>query len=67
MILEKKSRLKYTLKIGSITIKESDKVRLLGITIDKALHLKKTYRNFMSHCPAQASCFKANQKILDVR
>ena len=32
--------MKYNLKIGSITIKESDEVELLGITIDKALNLK---------------------------
>ena len=41
MILGKKNRLKYSLKIGSITIKESDKVELLVITIDKALNVKK--------------------------
>ena len=40
MILGKKKRLKYSLKIGSITIKESDEVDLLGITIDKALNFK---------------------------
>ena len=62
MILGKKKRLKY-----SLTIKESDEVELLRITIDKALDFKKTYRKFMSHCPLQASCFKTNQKILDIR
>ena len=67
MILGKKKRLKYSLKIGSITIKESDEVDLIGITIDKALNVKKTYRKFMSHCPVQASCFKTNQKIPDIR
>ena len=51
LILGKKKRLKYSLKIGSITIKESDEVDLLGITIDKALNVKKTYRKLMSHCP----------------
>ena len=40
MILGKKKRLKYTLKFGSISIKESDEVELLGITINKALNLK---------------------------
>ena len=45
MILGKKSRLKYSLKIESITIKESDKVELLGITIDKALNVKKHIEN----------------------
>ena len=41
MILAKKKRLKYSLKFGSITIKESEEVELLGITIDKALNFKK--------------------------
>ena len=45
MILGKKKRLKYSLKIGSITIKESDEVELLGITIDKALNFKKHIEN----------------------
>ena len=45
MILGKKKRLKYSLKIKSITIKESDQVELLGITIDKALNLKKHIEN----------------------
>ena len=67
MIFGKKNLLKYGLKIGSITIKESDEVDLLGITIDKALNFKKTQRKFMSHCPVQASCFELNQKILDIR
>ena len=38
MILEKKNCLKYSLKIGSITVKEFDEVQLRGITIDKALN-----------------------------
>ena len=45
MILGKKKRLKYSLKIGSITIKESDEVELLEITIDKALNFKKHIKN----------------------
>ena len=45
MILEKKNLLKYSLKIGSITIKESDEVELLGITIDKALNFKNHIEN----------------------
>ena len=45
MILGKKKRLKYSLKIGSITIKESEEVELLGITIDKALNFKKHIEN----------------------
>ena len=42
MILEKKNYLKYSLKIGSRTDKESDEVELLGITIEKTLNLKNT-------------------------
>ena len=45
MILGKKNGLKYSLKIGSITIKESDEVELLGITIDKDLYFKKHIEN----------------------
>ena len=45
MILGKNKRLKYCLKIRSITIKESDEVELLGITIDKALNFKKHIEN----------------------
>ena len=45
MKLGKKNRFKYSLKIGSITIKESDEVELLRITIDKALNLKKLIEN----------------------
>ena len=45
MILGKKKRLKYSLNIRSITIKKSDEVELLGITIDKALNFKKHIKN----------------------
>ena len=45
MILGKKNRLKYSLKIGSITVKEASKVKLRGITIDKALNFKKHVEN----------------------
>ena len=45
MILGKKKRLKYSLNIRSITIKKSDEVELLGITIDKALNFKKNIEN----------------------
>ena len=51
MILGKKKRMKYSLKIGSITIKESNEVALLGITIDKALNFKKHIENLC--CTAQ--------------
>ena len=48
MILGRKNRLKYGLKIGSITVKEPDEVELLGITIDKALNFKKHIENFVA-------------------
>ena len=51
MILGKKKRLKYSLKIGSIFIKESDEVKLLGLTIDKALNFKKQVQNL--YCTAE--------------
>ena len=48
MILGKKNRLKDSLKIWSLTIKESDKVELLGITIDKALDFKRILRIYVA-------------------
>ena len=45
MIHGKKNLLKYSLKIGSITVKEPDEVELLGITIDKTLNFKKRIKN----------------------
>ena len=45
MILGKNNSLQYSLKIGSVTVKESDEVELLGITIDKALNFKKYTEN----------------------
>ena len=53
MILGKKNRLKYSLKIGSITIKESNEVELLGITADKALNFKKHFKNFCRTAPCK--------------
>ena len=46
---------KYSLKIGSITVKESDEVELLGITIDKALTFKKHIENL--YCTAQCKFY----------
>ena len=56
VILGKKNHLKYSQKIGSITVKESDEVELLGITIDKVLNFRK-HRKFMSPYPVQTSWF----------
>ena len=41
MILGKKNLSKYSLKFGSITVKESEEAELLGITVDNALNFKK--------------------------
>ena len=41
IILWEKNRLKYSLRTGAITIKDSDEVELLGTTIDKALNSEK--------------------------
>ena len=43
MILGKKKRLKDSLKIWSLTIKESDKVELLGITIENFKRILRIY------------------------
>ena len=40
IILGKNNRLEHRLKIGSITVKEPDVVKLFGKTIDKTLNLK---------------------------
>ena len=45
MIHGKKNLLKYSLKIGSITVKEPGEVELLGITIDKTFNFKKHIKN----------------------
>ena len=58
MRLGKKKRSNYSLKIGSITTKESDEVELLGITIDKALNFKKHIENL---------CRTAQYKLLPLR
>ena len=45
MIFGKKNCLKYSLKIGSVTIKEYDEVELLEISIDKTLNFKNHLEN----------------------
>ena len=60
MILQKKNRLKYSLKIGSITVKESEEVKLQGITIDKALNFKK---HIESLCPTAQYKLHALRRI----
>ena len=65
IILGKKNRLKYNLKIGSI--KESDEVELLEITINNVFNFRKHIENLCRTCPVQPSLFKTNQKIRDLR
>ena len=60
VILGKKNRLKYSLKIGSTTAKESDEVELLGITIDKALNFKRIIENL---CRTAQCKFHALRRI----
>ena len=70
MIFGKKNGLKYSMKIGFITFKESEEVELLGITIDKALNFRKHIKNSFrtaQYTTLLLSCFKTNQKILDIR
>ena len=64
MILEKKKRLKYSLKIGPITIKESDEVELLGMTIDKTLNFKKDIKNLCRTAQYKLHALRRIQKYL---
>ena len=64
MILGKKNRLKYSLKIGSITTKESNEVELLGITADKALNFKKHFENFCRTAPCKFHTLRRIRKYL---
>ena len=64
MILGKKKRLKYSLKIRSITIKESDEVELLGITIDKALNFKKHIENLCRTAQYKLHALRRTRKYL---
>ena len=58
MILKKLLRSKYCLTTGLIHVKESDRVELLGITIDKHLDFKKHIKNL---------CWNANYKLHALR
>ena len=64
MILGKNKRLKYCLKIRSITIKESDKVELLGITIDKVLNFKKHIENLCRNAQYKLYALRRIRKYL---
>ena len=54
MILRKSIRQKYCLTIGPINVKESDRVELLGIVIDKHFSFKKHIESL---------CQNANYKL----
>ena len=64
MILGNNKRLKYCLKIRSITIKESDEVELLGITIDKALNFKKHIENLCRNAQYKLHALRRIRKYL---
>ena len=65
LILGEKNCLKYSLKTGSITIKDSNDVELLGITIDKALNFKKHITNLCR--TAQYKLHALRRIRLDIR
>ena len=67
MILGKKNSLKYSLNIVSITIKESDYVELLGITIDKALNFKKHIENLCCTVQYKLHALGRIKERLDIR
>ena len=64
MILQKLLRTKYCLTIGPINVKESDHVKLLGITIDKNLNFKKHIDNICCNANYKLYVFK-KVKLLD--
>ena len=64
MILGKKNHLKYSLKIGSITIKESDEVELLRITIDKVLNFIKHIENLCGTAQYKLHALRRIRKYL---
>ena len=51
MILVIKNRFKYSLKVGSITSKESDEVDIEGIANNKTLYFRKHIKNL--YCNTQ--------------
>ena len=61
MILGEKNRLKYSLKIGSIIVKE-----LLGIIIDKALNFKKHIENLCRTAQCKLHALRRIRKYLTV-
>ena len=56
--------MKHSQKIGSITIKESDEVELLGITIDKALSFKKHIENLCRNAQYKLHALRRIRKYL---
>ena len=63
LILGKKNRLKYRLKIGSVTVKESDEVEILGIIIDKALNIRKHIENLCRTVQYKLHAFRESKYI----
>ena len=64
MMIGKKNHLKYSLKIGSITIKETVEVELLGITTDTASNFKKHIENLCRTVPYKLHALRRIRKYL---
>ena len=64
MILGKKNRLKYSLKFGSITMKESLEVELLETIIGRALNFKKHIENLCRTAQYKFHTFREIQTYL---
>ena len=67
MMLGKKNRLKCSLEMGSMTLKEFDEVGLLGITIDKALNFRKRIENLCCTVQYKFHALRRIREILDIR
>ena len=67
MILGKSLRPKYCLTIGSIDVKESDHVELLGITIGKHLTFKKHIKNLFRNAIYKLHALRRIREYLPVK
>ena len=66
MILGKFMQPKYCLTIGSINVKKSDHVELLGITIDKHLNFKKNIDNLFRDANYKLHALRRIRKYLTI-
>ena len=67
MILGKFMLPKYCLTIGSINVKKSDHVELLGITIDKHLNFKKNIDNLFRDANYKLHALSHIRKYLTIK